>query len=66
MGRKRKGTPPENTSVTKRAAKQIEPLIVEFLNQTPGRGYQVKQILKGLGVRDAKSKGVVSEVIFGL
>jgi len=66
MGRKRKGTPPENTSVTKRAAKQIEPLIVEFLNQTPGRGYQVKQILKGLGVRDAKSKGIVSEVIFGL
>lgn len=66
MGRKRKGIPPENSTVTKRAAKQIEPLILEYLNRTPGRGYQVKQILKALGVRDAKSKGVVTEVIFRL
>ena len=66
MGRKRKGIPPENSSVTRNAAKQIEPLIVEYLNKTPGRGYQVKQILKALGVRDAKSKGIVSEVIFRL
>lgn len=66
MGRKRKGIPPENASVTRNAAKQIEPLIVEYLNKTPGRGYQVKQILKGLGVRDAKSKGIVTEVIFRL
>lgn len=66
MGRKRKGIPPENASVTRNAAKQIEPLIVEYLNKTPGRGYQVKQILKALGVRDAKSKGIVTEVIFKL
>lgn len=64
MGRKRKGIPPQDTSVTKKAAKQIEPLVMEFLNRTPGRGYQIKQILKGLGVRDAQSKGIVSEVIY--
>ena len=66
MGRKRKGSPPKESSITKRAVKQIEPMILEFLNQAPGRGYQIKQILKGLGIRDAKSKGIVSEVIFKL
>ena len=66
MGRKRKGIPPKDSSITKRAVKQIEPMILEFLNQAPGRGYQIKQILKGLGIRDAKSKGIVSEVIFKL
>jgi len=66
MGRKRRGIPPQDSSVTKNAARQIEPLILEFLNKTPGRGYQVKQILKELGVRDAKSKGIVTEVIFRL
>ena len=66
MGRKRKGIPPQDSSVTKRAAKQIEPIVLEFLNRTPGRGYQIKQILKGLNIRDAKSKGIVTEVIFRL
>lgn len=66
MGRKRKGTSPEKTSITKGQVKQIEPVITEFLGRTPGRGYQIKQILKSIGVRDAISKGIVTDVIFNL
>jgi len=46
--------------------KRVEPLIVDFLGQNPGRGYQIKQILKGLGVRDVKSKKLVTDAIFRL
>jgi len=28
--------------------KRVEPLIADFLGQNPGRGYQIKQILKGI------------------
>ena len=64
MSRKRKSQPKERA--TARGAKQIQPIILEFLNQHPGRGYQVKQILKGLGVRDKKSKQMVTDVIYRL
>ena len=64
MGRKRKGVPKEQAS--KGSIKQIEPLIVGFLSQHPTRGYQIKQIIKGLGVRDVKSKAIVTDVIFRL
>ncbi len=66
MGRKRKGIPPQKSSITKGQIKQIEPLVIEFLTRTPGRGYQIKQILNSLGIRDAISKGIVTEVIFKL
>ena len=46
--------------------KRVEPLIADFLGQNPGRGYQIKQILKGLGVRDVKSKKLVTDAIFRL
>ncbi len=46
--------------------KRVEPLIVDFLGQNPGRGYQIKQILKGLGVRDVKAKKLVTDAIFRL
>lgn len=67
MGRKRKsghdmpkvGTPP-------RGIRRIEPMILEYLNQHPGRGCQVKQILKGLGVSEKKSKQIVTDVIYRL
>jgi len=67
MARKRK---PQHKRKSKNQAsgnpKRIEPLISEFLGRNPGRGYQIKQILKGLGVRDAKSKKIVTEAIFRL
>ena len=66
MGRKRKGGHSQKEGVTARGAKQIQPIILEFLGQHPGRGYQIKQILKGLGVRDKKSKQIVTEVIYRL
>lgn len=66
MGRKRKGNHAPKAKATARGARQIQPMILEFLNQHPGRGYQIKQILKGLGVMDKKSKQVVTDVIFRL
>ncbi len=64
MSKKRKGAPKEEAS--KGSVKRTEPLIIGFLGQHPGRGYQIKQIIKGLGVRDAKSKAIVTNVIFQL
>lgn len=61
--RKQKSNKPE---VTKGGFKQIQPVVLGFLSENPGRGYQIKQILKALGVRDAKSKGMVTEVIYRL
>ncbi len=66
MGRKRKGNHQPKAKATARGARQIQPMILELLNQHPGRGYQIKQILKGLGVMDKKSKQVVTDVIFRL
>ena len=64
MSKKRKRAP--HKEVSKGSVKKIEPLIIGFLNQNPGRGYQVKQIINGLGVRDAISKALVTKVIFKL
>ncbi|OEK05812.1 ribonuclease R [Roseivirga misakiensis] len=64
MGRKRKSKPPHKAS--KGNPKKIEPVILNFLSQNSGRGYQIKQILKSVGVRDAKSKALVTEAIFRL
>ena len=64
MGRKRNSRPKKQSN--SKSSKQIQSLIVDFLSQHPGRGYQVKQILKGLGVRDRKSKEIVTKAIFGL
>ena len=64
MGRKRKSSPKSKASIG--SVKSIEPLIVGFLSQNQGRSYQIKQILKSLGVRDVKSKGIVTDVIFQL
>ncbi len=67
MARKRK---PQHHKKSKHQAngstKGVEPLIAEFLAKNPGRGYQIKQILKALGVRDVKSKKLVSDAIFRL
>ena len=46
--------------------KQIQPLIIDLLSQHPGRGYQIKQILKSLSVRDRKSIEIVTNAIFRL
>jgi len=46
--------------------KQIQPLIVDLLAQHPGRGYQIKQILKALGVKDRKSKEIVTNAVYKL
>ncbi len=64
MGRKRKGRPKQQA--TTKGTKQIQPLITAFLAEHPGRGYQIKQILKGLGVRDRKSKEIVTSAIYRL
>ncbi|MFY0594033.1 ribonuclease R [Roseivirga sp.] len=64
MGRKRKSKPPQKAS--KGNSKKIEPVIINFLSQNAGRGYQIKQILKSIGVRDSKSKALVTEAIFRL
>ncbi len=64
MGRKRKGHPKQQAS--KKGIKQIQPLITEFLGQHSGKGYQVKQILNGLGIRDKKSKEIVTSAIYRL
>lgn len=64
MGRKRKSNPPHKSP--KGNAKSIEPLIVNFLSQNAGRGYQIKQILKSIGIRDVKAKSIVTETIFKL
>lgn len=64
MGRKRKGQPAEKA--TKRGIKQIQPIIMEFFGQHPGRSYQMKQILQGLNIRDKKSKQIVTDVIYRL
>lgn len=66
MARKRKSKPKSKSKSSRGGTKRIEPLIVDFLSQNPGRGYQVKQILKSLGVRDVKSKKIVSDTIFRL
>lgn len=65
MGRKRKQKK-DNEEVTKRGFDQISSVVMAFLQQNPGRGYQIKQLLKGIGVRDAISKGKVTDVIFTL
>lgn len=62
MGRKRKEK--REKEVTKRGFEQISQGVLAFLQDNAGRGYQVKQILKEVGVRDAISKGVVTDVIF--
>lgn len=64
MGRKRKSKPPHKSS--KGNIKSIEPQIVNFLSQNTGRGYQIKQILKSVGVRDVRAKSLVTEAIFRL
>lgn len=64
MGRKKQSQP--NDKNPTRGAKQIEPLILDFLGQFPGRGYQIKQIIKALNVRDQNSKRIVTEVVFRL
>lgn len=64
MGRKRKGQPA--AKATKRGIKQIQPIIMEFFGQHPGRSYQMKQILQGLNIRDKKSKQIVTDVIYRL
>lgn len=63
MGRKRKQSK-KKEEVTKRGFDQIGAVVLAFLQENPGRGYQLKQILKGVGVRDAISKGKVTDVIF--
>lgn len=67
MAKKRK---PQHKRNSKNRAgdnpKRVEPLIADFLGQNPGRGYQIKQILKGLGIKDVKSKKLVTEAIFRL
>lgn len=62
MGRKRKQK--KEKEVTKRGFDQISQLVLAFLQDNAGRGYQIKQILKEIGVRDAISKGMVTDVIF--
>ncbi len=64
MGRKRKGQPA--AKATKRGIKQIQPIIMEFFGQHPGRSYQMKQILQGLNIRDKKSKQIVTDVVYRL
>ena len=65
MARKRKSQPKSAPSKTSpKGAKQIQAFIVEFLSERAGRGYQIKQLLKELGVRDKKSKAIVTEVIY--
>lgn len=67
MAKKRKPQHKRNSNnKTSGNPKRVEPLIVNFLSQNAGRGYQVKQILKGLGVKDAKSKKLATEAIFRL
>ncbi len=66
MSRKRKSKSKPKSRESKGSIKKIEPLIIQFLSQNAGRGYQVKQILKSLGVRDAKSKKIVTDAIFRL
>jgi len=63
MGRKRKQKK-DSGEVTKRGFDQISSVVMAFLNENPGRGYQIKQLLKSIGVRDAISKGKVTDVIF--
>lgn len=62
MGRKRKQK--KEKEVTKRGFNQISEVVMAFLQDNIGRGYQIKQILKEIGVRDAISKGMVTDVIF--
>jgi len=64
MGHKRKSKPSHRAS--KSNPKNIEPVIINFLSQNPGRGYQAKQILKSIGIRDVKSKNIVTEAIYRL
>jgi ribonuclease R len=63
MGRKRKQKKDQG-EVTKRGFDQISVVVLAFLQENPGRAYQIKQILKSVGVRDAISKGKVTDVIF--
>ena len=65
MGRKRKQQH-QKKEVTKRGFEQISAVILAFLQENPGRGYQMKQILKSVGVRDAISKGKVTDIIFSM
>lgn len=64
MGRKKSHQVQRGPST--KGLKQIEPIILEFLNQHRGRGYQIKQILKSLGIRDQNSKRMVTEAIYKL
>jgi ribonuclease R len=64
MGRKRKQK--KEKEVTKRGFDQISQVILAFLQDNAGRGYQIKQLLKEIGVRDAISKGKVTDVIFNM
>ncbi|MFT6828338.1 MAG: ribonuclease R, partial [Roseivirga sp.] len=64
MGRKKQSQP--NDKNPTRGAKQIEPLILDFLGKFPGRGYQIKQINSALNVHDQNSKRIVTEIVFRL
>jgi len=65
MGRKRKQKEDQG-GVTKKGFDQISAVVMAFLQENPGRGYQIKQILKSVGVRDAISKGKVTDVVFSM
>ena len=65
MGRKRKQQH-QKKEVTNKGFDQISAVVLAFLQENPGRGYQIKQILKSVGVRDAISKGKVTDVIFSM
>lgn len=64
MGHKRKGRSKKQSN--SKGSKQIQPLIIDLLAQHPGRGYQIKQILASLGVRDRKSKEIVTNAVYRL
>ena len=64
MGHKRKGR--SNKQGNSKGSQQLQPLIVDLLAQHPGRGYQIKQILNNLGVKDRKSKEIVTNAVYKL
>ena len=64
MKRKRKSPPKVKTP--KSSVNSIQSLVVGFLSQNPGDSYQIRQILKALGIRDTRSKAIVSKAIFQL
>lgn len=63
MGRKRKSNPKQKSN-SPGTSKEIRAVITGFLAQNPNKPFKLNTLLDQMGVRDASSRKVVTQVVF--